>query len=64
VTVVAAMAVIVAVGFSRIALGAHYFTDVVAAILIGTVWLGVCTLLIEVVKRNRRQAIEVEAQPR
>jgi undecaprenyl-diphosphatase len=32
------------VGFSRIALGAHYLTDVLAAIFFGILWLGFCVL--------------------
>jgi len=35
--------VVVMVGFSRVALGAHYFTDVVAGMLLGTSWLTLCT---------------------
>jgi membrane-associated phospholipid phosphatase len=40
----AATFVIILVGFSRIALGAHYLTDVVAGIFLGTTWLTVCLL--------------------
>ena len=41
-TVVTAGCVVLLVGFSRIALGAHYFTDVVGAMFIGTMWLPLC----------------------
>ena len=43
------------VGFSRIALGAHYLSDVIAAILLGTLWLMICALLL----RPRRQRVVV-----
>jgi membrane-associated phospholipid phosphatase len=36
---------VLVVGFSRIALGAHFLTDVLAAIIFGIVWLMLCMLL-------------------
>ena len=40
------------VGFSRIALGAHYLSDVIAAIFLGVVWLIICTLLLRPMRRR------------
>ena len=34
------------VAFSRIALGAHYLSDVIAAIFLGSLWLMICALLL------------------
>jgi membrane-associated phospholipid phosphatase len=42
--VLAAALVVLLVGFSRIALGAHYLTDVLAAIVFGILWLGFCLI--------------------
>ena len=39
-----AMSLVLLVGFSRIALGAHFLTDVLAAIFFGAVWLGLCLI--------------------
>jgi undecaprenyl-diphosphatase len=40
------------VGFSRIALGAHYLSDVIAAIFLGAVWLMICALLLRPMRRG------------
>jgi membrane-associated phospholipid phosphatase len=38
----AAVPLVLTVGFSRIALGAHYVTDVVGAVILGLAWVGLC----------------------
>jgi membrane-associated phospholipid phosphatase len=48
---VAAMLVML-VGFSRIALGAHYLSDVIAAIFLGSLWLLICALLLRPRRRH------------
>ncbi len=40
------------VGFSRVALGAHYLSDVIAAIFLGSVWLMICALLLRPMQRR------------
>ena len=52
--------IIGAVGFSRIYLGAHYFSDVVAAFAAGAAWLSICLTAVETLRRHRR-AIGVAA---
>jgi membrane-associated phospholipid phosphatase len=42
------------VGFSRIALGAHYLTDVVAAIFFGILWLASCLFAGKPIRRRSR----------
>jgi len=40
-----AASLVLLVGFTRIALGAHFLTDVLAAIFFGIIWLMLCTVL-------------------
>jgi undecaprenyl-diphosphatase len=48
------LVIICAVGFSRIYLGAHYFSDVVAAIAAGAAWLAICLTAVETLRRHRQ----------
>jgi undecaprenyl-diphosphatase len=41
-SIFSALSLVVLVGFSRVALGAHFLTDVLAAIVFGTIWLALC----------------------
>ena len=43
---------VVLVGFSRIALGAHYLSDVLAAIALGSAWLTICVFATKPVRRR------------
>ncbi len=51
--ILGALLAIALVGFSRIALGAHYLTDVLGAIVGGTSWLILCLLVVERTRRKR-----------
>jgi undecaprenyl-diphosphatase len=57
VAVVATAAVLVAaIGLSRLYLGVHYFSDVVAGFAAGTVWLAACISGVEVARRQHLRA--------
>jgi undecaprenyl-diphosphatase len=51
-SIFSAISLVVLVGFSRIALGAHFLTDVLAAILFGTIWLALCVVLGKPMRRG------------
>ena len=66
-----AMAMVVLIGFSRIALGAHYLSDVIGAALIGSAWLLAMTAAFSAWRRERglppvtaEQGLEPEAARR
>src|SRR5213596_510139 len=48
-----AISLVALVGFSRIALGAHFLTDVLAAIIFGVLWLMLCMVLRKPIWRSR-----------
>src|SRR6266576_222109 len=60
-TVFSAVLLVALVGFSRIALGAHFLTDVLAAILFGIIWLALC--LVAGKPMRRRTATSHSAIP-
>jgi len=63
VCVFGAVSLVALVGFSRIALGAHFLTDVVAAIILGVVWLMLCMVLgNSIQRRTLAPTISVSAQ--
>src|SRR2546421_6986232 len=59
-TVASAALLIALVGFSRIALGAHFLTDVLAAIVFGVLWLAFCLIA---GKPLRRRVVPTPAMP-
>jgi membrane-associated phospholipid phosphatase len=62
VCVLGAASLVLLVGFSRVALGAHFLTDVVAAIVFGIVWLMLCMVIGKSMQR-RTVAVATSVQP-
>jgi membrane-associated phospholipid phosphatase len=50
---VSAVGLVLAIGFSRLYLGVHYFSDVIAGYAAGVVWLMACVSGVEVAERQR-----------
>lgn len=51
--IAASAALVLLIGFSRLYLGVHYLSDVIAGYAAGSVWLVVCITGMEVVRRRR-----------
>src|SRR5207253_6836904 len=51
-SIFSAISLVALVGFSRIALGAHFLTDVLAAILFGIIWLALCLFADKPIRRR------------
>jgi membrane-associated phospholipid phosphatase len=62
-TVFSAVLLVALVGFSRVALGAHFLTDVLAAIVFGIVWLTLCLVAGRPMRRRSLQSPVVVSLP-
>jgi membrane-associated phospholipid phosphatase len=62
VCIFSAASLVLLVGFTRVALGAHFLTDVLAAIFFGIIWLMLCARLRKSIQR-RTVALATSAQP-
>jgi undecaprenyl-diphosphatase len=51
--VIATAVLVIAIGLSRLYLGVHYFSDVVAGYAVGVLWLSVCISGLQVAQRRR-----------
>jgi undecaprenyl-diphosphatase len=54
-SVVVTLAVVLAVGASRVLLGVHFFTDVVAGFILGTAWLAASTAAFQIWRAEARR---------
>ena len=53
---IATAVMVIAIGLSRLYLGVHYFSDVVAGYAVGVLWLSVCISGLQVAQRRRLSA--------
>jgi undecaprenyl-diphosphatase len=54
---------VLAIGFSRIYLGAHYLSDVLGGYAVGGVWLAACITAVETMRRRPRNASPEGTRP-
>jgi len=59
----AASFIVALVGFSRIALGAHYFTDVLGGIFFGMMWLTLCLFIARPLRRVTMPPVITDVLP-
>jgi len=51
-SILSAISLVALVGFSRVALGAHFLTDVLAAVFFGIIWLAFCLFATKSMRRT------------
>ncbi len=56
-----ASALILMIGFTRIYLGVHYFSDVVGGYIIGAAWLSVCISAVNIFENRRQNRITISS---
>jgi len=61
--IVATAVLVIAIGISRLYLGVHYFSDVVAGYAVGVLWLSVCISGLQVAQRRRLTTNSAGSRP-
>jgi undecaprenyl-diphosphatase len=51
--IIATAVLVIGIGLSRLYLGVHYFSDVVAGYAVGVLWLSVCISGLQIAQRRR-----------
>lgn len=59
--VLMALLLVLLIGASRMYLGVHYFSDVIAGYAAGTAWLAICITGTEIARRHRHERSSIAA---
>jgi membrane-associated phospholipid phosphatase len=62
-SILSAISLVALVGFSRIALGAHFLTDVLAAVFFGIIWLMLCVVAGKPIRRRSTRSQSLVSLP-